>query len=235
MPGNAERWASLAAEKLTAKSVAAGQYDLILDPTNLWLTIHESIGHPTELDRAVGPGGQLRRHELRRAAGESDRQAPLWPRIHEHPGRPHAGGIALPRGVGRRRACPRTVADHREGHLQGLPDDARAGGVDSETHRREPLARLFVRRSWNGVQFQRMPNISLLAGRTRHLARRHRLGDRSRHPHQEPRLLVDRPPALQLPVFRTGVSTRCATERSPACCATWRTRATRRCSGTRWT
>ena len=26
----------------------------ILEPTNLWLTIHESIGHPTELDRAMG-------------------------------------------------------------------------------------------------------------------------------------------------------------------------------------
>ena len=46
--------ASLAAEKLKAKSVQAGQYDLILAPTNLWLTIHESIGHPTELDRAIG-------------------------------------------------------------------------------------------------------------------------------------------------------------------------------------
>ena len=54
LPGNAERWASLAAEKLTAKPVAPGRYDLILDPTNLWLTIHESIGHPTELDRAMG-------------------------------------------------------------------------------------------------------------------------------------------------------------------------------------
>lgn len=41
-------------EKLTAKSVAPGRYDLILHPTHLWLTIHESIGHPTELDRALG-------------------------------------------------------------------------------------------------------------------------------------------------------------------------------------
>ena len=31
-----------------------GKRDLILDPTNLWLTIHESVGHPTELDRALG-------------------------------------------------------------------------------------------------------------------------------------------------------------------------------------
>ena len=42
------------AEKSTAPSVEAGNYDLVIDPTNLWLTIHESIGHATELDRALG-------------------------------------------------------------------------------------------------------------------------------------------------------------------------------------
>jgi len=41
-------------EKLAAPTVAAGRYDLVVDPTNLWLTIHESIGHATELDRALG-------------------------------------------------------------------------------------------------------------------------------------------------------------------------------------
>ena len=44
----------LLAEKLRAPSVAAGRYDLVVDPSNLWLTIHESIGHATELDRALG-------------------------------------------------------------------------------------------------------------------------------------------------------------------------------------
>jgi TldD protein len=44
----------LLAEKLNAPSVQAGLYDLVIDPTNLWLTIHESIGHATELDRALG-------------------------------------------------------------------------------------------------------------------------------------------------------------------------------------
>ncbi len=44
----------LAMEKLKAPSVEAGRYDLVIDPTNLWLTIHESIGHATELDRALG-------------------------------------------------------------------------------------------------------------------------------------------------------------------------------------
>jgi TldD protein len=42
------------AEKSTAPSVEPGRYDLIVDPSNLWLTIHESIGHATELDRALG-------------------------------------------------------------------------------------------------------------------------------------------------------------------------------------
>jgi TldD protein len=44
----------LLAERLAAPSVEAGRYDLVVDPTNLWLTIHESIGHATELDRALG-------------------------------------------------------------------------------------------------------------------------------------------------------------------------------------
>jgi TldD protein len=44
----------LLAEKLTAPSVEPGSYDLVIHPSNLWLTIHESIGHATELDRALG-------------------------------------------------------------------------------------------------------------------------------------------------------------------------------------
>jgi TldD protein len=48
------RLPELLAEKLAAPSVEAGVYDLVVDPSNLWLTIHESIGHATELDRAVG-------------------------------------------------------------------------------------------------------------------------------------------------------------------------------------
>ncbi|MBB5084380.1 TldD/PmbA family protein [Nonomuraea endophytica] len=44
----------LLAEKLAAPSVEAGDHDLVVHPSNLWLTIHESIGHATELDRALG-------------------------------------------------------------------------------------------------------------------------------------------------------------------------------------
>jgi len=49
-----ERIPGLLAEKMRAPSVEPGTYDLVVDPSNLWLTIHESIGHATELDRALG-------------------------------------------------------------------------------------------------------------------------------------------------------------------------------------
>ncbi|GEP38147.1 modulator of DNA gyrase [Nocardioides psychrotolerans] len=49
-----EQVPELLAEKLKAPSVEAGDYDLVIHPSNLWLTIHESIGHATELDRALG-------------------------------------------------------------------------------------------------------------------------------------------------------------------------------------
>ena len=42
------------AEKVAAPSVVPGPTTLVIDPTNLWLTIHESVGHATELDRALG-------------------------------------------------------------------------------------------------------------------------------------------------------------------------------------
>ena len=52
--GEIEQVPELLAEKLKAPSVEAGTYDLVIHPSNLWLTIHESIGHATELDRALG-------------------------------------------------------------------------------------------------------------------------------------------------------------------------------------
>ena len=43
-----------AREKMAAPSVTPGKMDLVIAPSNLWLTIHETVGHPTELDRALG-------------------------------------------------------------------------------------------------------------------------------------------------------------------------------------
>jgi TldD protein len=51
---HAPQWAEIAVGKLSAKPVEPGRYDLLLHPSNLWLTVHEVIAHPTELDRALG-------------------------------------------------------------------------------------------------------------------------------------------------------------------------------------
>jgi TldD protein len=51
--GEAKQAGEEAVGKLTAKSVEPGVYDIVLDPSHLFLTIHESVGHSTELDRAL--------------------------------------------------------------------------------------------------------------------------------------------------------------------------------------
>jgi TldD protein len=50
----AEQAGNEAVQKLKAKPVDPGKYDLVLDPSHMWLTIHESVGHSTELDRSLG-------------------------------------------------------------------------------------------------------------------------------------------------------------------------------------
>jgi len=52
----------LLAGKVAAEPVRPGRYDLVMAPSHLWLTIHESVGHATELDRALG-------HEVSYAGG----------------------------------------------------------------------------------------------------------------------------------------------------------------------
>ena len=146
MPGNAERWASMAVEKLTAKSVEAGQYDLILEPTNLWLTIHESIGHPTELDRAIGEEANYAGTSFVAPPEKMIGQLKYGPAFMNVQADRTQEGSLVARRLGRRGRARRSVADRREGHLQGLPDHARAGGADPEADRRGALARLLVRR-----------------------------------------------------------------------------------------
>jgi TldD protein len=53
-PGELAELPDLLSQRTKARSVKAGAYDLVIHPSNLWLTIHESIGHATELDRALG-------------------------------------------------------------------------------------------------------------------------------------------------------------------------------------
>jgi TldD protein len=164
LPGNAERWASIASEKLSAKSVEAGQYDLILDPTNLWLTIHESIGHPTELDRAIGQEanyagtsfvappdktiGKLRYGpEFMNVQADRTQEGSLSRVAWDDEGVPADQWLVIEKGVFKDYQTTREQVKWIE-HLTGV---TRSHGCS-------------FAQSWDAVQFQRMPNISLLPG-----------------------------------------------------------------------
>ena len=54
LKSNARKQGEDTVRKLRSPPVTPGKRDLILAPSNLWLTIHESCGHATELDRALG-------------------------------------------------------------------------------------------------------------------------------------------------------------------------------------
>ncbi len=54
LAANAERIASEAVELLSAPPLPAGTRTIVLHPSQLYMQVHESCGHPTELDRAFG-------------------------------------------------------------------------------------------------------------------------------------------------------------------------------------
>ena len=132
---NARRIREEVVEHLSAPAVKPGKMDLLLMPNHLMLTIHESVAHPTELDRALGYEANY--------AGTSyitpvnDRQADRERALHVR-GRPHVAARARHGGLRRRRREGHAVDDHRQGHFQELSDHARAGAL----HRREGIARL---------------------------------------------------------------------------------------------
>lgn len=162
--GNAPKWAEEAALKLEAPSVEPGKWDLILHPSNLWLTIHESIGHPTELDRALGYEANY--------AGTSFLNPPeavlgktrVGPEFMQFVGnRTEFGG------------CATTGWDDEGVPAEEWPIIEDGVFVDYQTTRDQAdwiSAQTGVTRShgcaygqnWESMPFQRMPNVSLLPG-----------------------------------------------------------------------
>jgi TldD protein len=164
LPGNAERWASIAAEKLAAKPVDAGSYDLILDPTNLWLTIHESIGHPTEVDRALGEEanyagttfvmppekmiGTLKYGPaFMNVQADRTQEGSLARCAWDDEGVPADQWLIVDKGIFKEYQTTREYVTR----TQKLTGVTRSRGCS-------------FAESWNQVQFQRMPNISLMPG-----------------------------------------------------------------------
>jgi TldD protein len=149
-----------AKEKLTAKSVAPGKYDLVLSPEHMYLTIHESVGHPTELDRVLGYEANY--------AGTSFATLDKWESKKFKYGSERVNIIAdkvVPGSLGavgyddEGVRCKRwdIIKDGILVNYQATRDQAHIIG-EKESHG------CSYADSWSSVQFQRMPNISLAAG-----------------------------------------------------------------------
>jgi TldD protein len=160
MVEDAVQAAAQAQAKHTAKSVAAGDYDLVLDPAHLGLTIHESVGHPLELDRVLGYEANY--------AGTSFATLDKW-----KSGRFNFGSPLV-----------NIVADRTQPHFlntvgfddEGVParqwDLIKKGVLVNYQATRDQVHMLGQTAShgcshadsWGAVQFQRMPNVSLRPG-----------------------------------------------------------------------
>jgi TldD protein len=154
--------AQQARQKLTAKTVEAGKYDLVLDPSHLWLTIHESVGHPLELDRVLGYEANF--------AGTSFATLDKWQSKNFQYGSKLVNFFADKQQVGSLGA----VGYDDEG-VQTKRWDLVKDGIlvnyqairDQAAIINEPASHgCCYADSWGTVQFQRMPNVSLAAGKT---------------------------------------------------------------------
>ena len=150
-----------AREKLSAKSVEPGQYDLVLDPNHLGLTIHESIGHPLELDRVLGYEANyagtsfatLDKREQRFQYGseivnvfaDKTEVGSLGAVGYDDEGVATKSWPLIQNG---RLVDYQTIRD--QAHILGKTESDGCSYADS----------------WSTVQFQRMPNVSLRPGTT---------------------------------------------------------------------
>jgi len=154
--------AKQAKEKISAKSVEAGKYDLVLDPSHLWLTIHESVGHPLELDRVLGYEANY--------AGTSFATLDKWQSKNFNYGSNKVNFIADKTQVGSLGA----VGWDDEGVQTKQWDLVKDGTLVNYQAIRDQVHIIGEKESqgccyadsWDSVQFQRMANVSLLAGKT---------------------------------------------------------------------
>ncbi|MBR7800412.1 TldD/PmbA family protein [Undibacterium fentianense] len=151
-----------AREKLAAKSVEPGKYDLVLSPDHLFLTIHESVGHPTELDRVLGYEANY--------AGTSFATLDKWrsknfkfgsERVNFFADKTTPGSLGAVGYDDEGVACKRwdIIKDGILVNYQATRDQAHI--IDEKESHACSYAD-----SWSSVQFQRMPNVSLAAGKS---------------------------------------------------------------------
>ena len=153
--------AKQAKEMHTCESVKPGKYDLVLDPTHTFLTIHESVGHATELDRVLGYEANF--------AGTSFATLDKWKSkafnygskvVNFFADKTQEGSLGAvaydDEGVKTKRWD--LIKDGILVNYQAIRDQVRM--IDqNESHG------CCYAQSWSDVQFQRMPNVSLAAGK----------------------------------------------------------------------
>jgi TldD protein len=152
---DAEKAGHEVVEKLKSRPVSAGKYDIVVDPSQLFLAIHESVGHSTELDRSLGWEANMAGTSFLKAgdAGKLRFGAPIVNLVGD---RTQPGGLA-------------TTGFDDEGVKADRWHLVRDGlFVDWQTTRE--LAPLVGQQrshgclhadSWSSVPFPRMPNVSL--------------------------------------------------------------------------
>ena len=165
---NAPRWATEAVQKLSAKPVEVGKYDLVLHPTHLWLTIHESIAHPTELDRAMGYEANYAGTSFVSPPDKMLGQFRYGPEFMNIQGDRAQKGSLSAIGWDDEGVAPDTFLVIKEGIVNDYQTTReQALWLDwwyKKTGRETRSHGCSYAQSWSDVQFQRMPNISLLPG-----------------------------------------------------------------------
>ncbi len=150
--------------KLTANSIEPGKYDLILEPNHLGLTIHESVGHPLELDRVLGYEANY--------AGTSFATIDKWKTKSFKYGNEKVNLFADKKQVGSLGA----VGYDDEGVETKEWDLVKDGVLVNYQAIRDQIHMIdqdashgcCYADSWSSVQFQRMPNVSLRPGKEKY-------------------------------------------------------------------
>jgi len=148
-------------EKLKAKPVLPGKYDLVLDPSQLFLTIHESVGHPTELDRVLGYEANMAGTSFVTLDKLKSGKFPYGSKIVNlvaDKTQPDAMGTVGYDDEGVKAKQWDIVKAGTLVGLQATRDQAHIVGL-KESHG------CSYAQSWEDVQFQRMPNVSLQPGK----------------------------------------------------------------------
>ncbi|TYT25281.1 TldD/PmbA family protein [Luteimonas viscosa] len=161
MRADAVAAAKQAQAKLKAPSVKPGKYDLVIDPSNLFLTIHENVGHPLELDRVLGYEANYAGTSF---ATLDKRGSFRWgsERVNLYADRTEPGSLGAVGYDDEGVKCKRwdLVKDGVLVDYQSIRDQAHILGKSASDG-------CCYADSWSSVQFQRMPNVSLAPGGAR--------------------------------------------------------------------